>query len=184
VQSTMRIGLSGMAIWLALVAIACGSGDKSSAPDLTGNDPGGPGTTIPGNAVPTATPTAEEEVTAAYLGYWQAYEKALLNLDPSLVELVASGAELQRIREEVAILSSQGVALRVVVNHNPVVIEANGNSASLIDDMVNNSFYVDPVTKQPPAASGSGEKLRDSFRLEKRDGQWWVVSSTRQRQAQ
>jgi hypothetical protein len=74
------------------------------------------------------------------------------------------------------------VALRVVISHNPVVVEATNSAARLLDEMVNNSFYVDPVTKNPPAASGSGEVLRDTFQLEKREGRWVVVMSTRQRQ--
>ena len=130
---------------------------------------------------PTPRPSVEDEVMAAYTRYWDAYGQALLNLDATLVEGVASGEELQRIREEVEGLRSQGLALRVVVEHNPVILEASANSAVLFDETVNNSFYVDPQTKEPPEASGSGEILRDTFYFEKVNGQWMVVRSTRQR---
>ena len=172
------LGSTGLAVTVLVVLLtgACSGNDDSSA-DTGSPDPGQP--TATASATPTATASVEDEILADYMKYWDAYGQALLNLDAGLVEGFASGDELQRIREEVAILRSQGVALRVVVQHSPVIVEINGDSAMLLDEMVNNSFYVDPVTKDPPAASGSGEILRDTFHMEAQDGQWVVVLSTR-----
>ncbi len=168
----------GIAVAFALFAVACNGGDGGEIRESP--RPAATRTATPA-ATPTATPSIEQEVSEAYLRYWDAYAEALLNLDPGLAEGVASGQELRRIREEVETLRSQGVALRVVVEHNSVVLEASENSAVVFDEIVNNSFYVDPETKEPPVGSGSGEILRDTFYFERIDGQWMVVRSTRQR---
>ncbi|MPZ49735.1 MAG: hypothetical protein GEU75_10665 [Dehalococcoidia bacterium] len=165
--------------FVLVMALGCGGGSKDRPADMGGNNTEG---SAPSSA-PTPTPTAtiEDEVLAAYARYWEAYSQGLLNLDASVVEGVATGDELQRIRQEIANLRSQGRAARIVVTHKPVVIEASNTAARLLDEMVNNSFFVDPVTKDPPAASGSGDVLRDTFYLERIDGRWMVVRSTRVR---
>jgi len=177
----MRKGLFrgfGIAVTSALFVVACNGGDGGETRESP--TPAATRTATP-EASPTATPPIEQEVSEAYLRYWDTYAEALLNLDPGLAEAAASGEELQRIREEIQTLRSQGVALRVVVEHNSVVLEASENSGVVFDEIVNNSFYVDPETKEPPVGSGSGEILRDTFYFEKIDGRWVVVRSTRQR---
>ena len=72
------------------------------------------------------------------------------------------------------------VALRVVVEHDFAVLEVADGTATVFDEYVNNSFAVDPETKEPPTAAGSGEVLRDAFFLERLDGRWFVVRSVRQ----
>ena len=62
---------------------------------------------------------------------------------------------------------------------NFAVIEATDDSAKIVDDLVNNSFLVDAVTKERRKAEGSGERLQDTFELERVDGNWVVVRSTR-----
>lgn len=144
-----------------------------------------PSPVVTSSPTSTATPRAPQslvdEVLEAYMAYWEAYSLALLNLDPAQAEPVAAGEELERIHEEIGTLRSQGVAARVVVQHNSAVVEVSKGSAVIFDEMVDNSFYVDPVTKEPPIASGSGEVLRDLFYLERVDGKWIVVRSVRQR---
>jgi hypothetical protein len=65
------------------------------------------------------------------------------------------------------------------MEHNFAIIEASDDSAKIVDDLVNNSFLVDAVTKEPPEAEGSGERLQDTFEFERVDGRWVVVRSTR-----
>lgn len=118
----------------------------------------------------------------AYLAYWDAYSSALLNLDVTRVEGVASGAELQRIKDEIELLRSQGVAARVVVEHDFAIVQLADRAATVVDRFVDRSFYVDPVTRQPPQGSGEGKVFMDTFQLERlNDGRWLVVRSARQR---
>ena len=170
----------GMVAVLTLLLTACNGGDGGQSTPSASSTPAATQTAAP-TVVPTATPSVEEEVSQAYLHYWDAYSQALLNLDATLVEDVASGERLQLIRDEIEGLRSQGLALRTVVTHNPVILQASESSAVLYDEIVNNSFYVDPQTKDPPVAPGSGEILRDTYYLESTNGQWMVVRSTRQR---
>lgn len=144
--------------------------------------------TVSATASPTATatpspplaPPSKEEVSAAYLAYWDAYGAALLNLDAKLAERAASGEEIKRIRDEIAGLKRDGVALRVVVEHDFAVVEMSGNSAVVIDRFVDKSFVVDPATKQPETADVAGETTTDSFDLQRTEsGNWVVVRSRR-----
>ncbi len=144
----------------------------------------------PATAVPTPTPTpapapapapsVEEEVEAAYLAYWSAYALAALWLDASLAEGFASGEELRRIRDEIASLRESGVALRVVVEHDLLVVVTSPASAVVVDRITNRSFYVDPVSKQPPRAEGGGEVLRDTVFMEKAGERWIATGSQRE----
>lgn len=165
---------------ISLVLSACnGGGDEPATPV---NEPSPtPSPAVTATPAQTPTPSLEDQVSEAYLRYWDAYSDALFELDATLAQGVASGEELNRIREEIADLRAQGLALKTVVEHDFVVVEAAEESATLLDEIVNNSFFIDAETKEPPQAEGSGEVLRDTFYLEKVDGQWMVVRSTRQR---
>jgi hypothetical protein len=165
---------------MLLVACNAGGGQPTTPAGETSPTPT-PAVTATTEAMPTPTPSVEEEVSEAYLRYWDAYSDALFELDATLAQDVASGEELDRIREEIEGLRSQGLALKTVVEHDFVLVEASEESATLLDEIVNNSFYIDAETKEPPQAEGSGEVLRDTFYLEKIDGHWMVVRSTRQR---
>ncbi len=131
-------------------------------------------------AQPTSTPNPEAEVLAAYATYWELYAEAVLNLDHSVLIGAASEEELQQVQEEIETLRADGVALRILIEHRPTVIELTGTTATVFDEMTNNSFYVDPETHEPPEGEGSGETLVDTFFLEKVDGQWIVIRSIRQ----
>ena len=172
-----------LVVTLALIVVvlaACnGGGGQPATP--TGEPSQTPSPAVTAAAEATPTPSLEEEVGEAYLRYWDAYSDALFELDTTLAQGVASDEELDRIREEIDDLRSRGLALKTVVDHDFVVVEASAESATLLDEIVNNSFFIDAETKEPPQAEGSGEVLRDTFYLEKIDGQWMVVRSTRQR---
>jgi hypothetical protein len=170
----------GYGVWITVAAVAailvsCDGDGPASTPEAsrTASESGTP--------VPSATPSLEEEISQAYLDYWDAYRAALLELDASLVERVATGEQLERIRQEIEGFRAQGVALRVVVEHNLVIAEASPTEATVVDEIVNNSFFVDPVTKEPSTAEGSGEVLNDTYHLEKTDGLWIVTNGSRRR---
>jgi hypothetical protein len=162
---------------LVAIAAACGGDDADPTPTATAISNPSPTSTAP---QPTTTPDAEAEVIAAYLRYWDLYAEAVLNLDHSGLIGAASREELQQVQEEIETLRAQGVALRVVIEHRPTVIELTATTATVFDEMTNNSFFVDPETHEPPEGEGSGETLVDTFFLEKVDGQWIVVRSIRQ----
>lgn len=161
----------------ALAAAACGT---STGRDATPTVAATPSSTPTVAASPTPLP--EEAVRIAYLAYWDAYSSALLNLDATRVEGVASGDELQRIKDEVDLLRSQRVAARVVIEHDFAVVQVADRAATVVDRFVDRSFYVDPVTRQPPQGSGEGKVVMDTFQLERStDSRWFVIRSTRQR---
>lgn len=168
--------ISGSLLLVALGA-ACGGDDSDPTATITvAADP----SPTPTSPQPTSTPDPGAEVITAYLRYWELYAEAVLNLDRSVLIGVASEEELQQVQEEIETLRADGVALRVVIEHRPTVIELTDTAATVFDEMTNNSFYVDPDTHEPPEGEGSGETLVDTFFLEKVDGQWIVIRSIRQ----
>jgi len=179
-----RIRFAGVVI-VACVAfmVGCrGDGDESTpAPSPTA--------TVTSSASPTqtATPTTvsldaqREEVREAYLAYWDAYAAAVLELDVSLVEDYATGEELEGIRQEIEDYRADGVAARIRVEHDFEVVSVSDTAAVVIDEYVNNSFYVDAKTKLPEDAPGTGEVIRDTVHLEKANGHWVVVRGSRER---
>lgn len=176
-MKTLRVMLTGALLVATGMLAACNGDDGSDGTPTLSPSPSAAET-----AAPSATPSLEDEISGAYLEYWDAYSAALLELDPSLVERFANGAQLERIGEEIDDLRNQGVALRTVVEHDFVVVEASATAATVLDEIVNNSFFVDPVTKDPPTAEGSGETFTDTYRMEKVDDHWIVVDGSRLRQ--
>ena len=176
---------------LAAVLLASGGGDgEQNAGAAAGAVPVAAVPPAPAAPPPTAVPTpapepapapsVEEKVEAAYVAYWDAYALAALHLDASLMEGFASGEELRRIRDEIAFLRESGVALRVVVEHDLLVVVTSPASAVVVDQVTNRSFYVDPVSKQPPRAEGGGEVLRDTVFMEKEGERWIATGSQRE----
>lgn len=171
----------GVSAWVgaAVLIAACGGGNSepptATAPPTTASPTASPTAALP---TPIATPSLEEEVAEAYLAHWDAYAAAVLHLDIALVEERAAGEELEAIRDEIESLRSDGVALRVVVEHDFQVVNAVESSAIVIDQFVNNSFYVDAETKEPTEGEGSGEVIRHTVHMEKVDGRWVVVRVT------
>jgi hypothetical protein len=172
-QETRLIVAGFAAVFGFLLLVACSGGDDSQ--DKTGSTETATQSGGSARGTVTPTPTVDDEILAGYMDYVEAYKRALLDLDARHVEGFAAGAELDNVRREVEELRSRGVALRLVLTHKPVVVERSATTAVVLDEMVNNSFQVDAKTKEPPVASGSGEILRNSFRLEM-IGNRWVVT--------
>ncbi len=176
-MNSVRLILSFTLLAVTVVLTACsGGGGGAETPTASAR----PSVTAQ-TASPSETASLKGEVGDAYLHYWDAYSAALLNLDPSLVEQLAGGEQLHRIRNEIDGLRAQGVAERTVVEHHFVVIGATATTATVSDEIVNNSFFVDPVTKYPPSAAGSGERFTDIYQMEKVGDRWIVVNGSRQR---
>ncbi len=124
--------------------------------------------------------TPERAVEQAYLRYWDVYSTALLELDASRLSEVASADELQRIQDEIARYKQAGYAVRVRVTHNYVIVDLTADEARVADEIVDRSFRVDPVTKNPPQGPDQGTTVRDLFVLQRIDGVWKVTRSVRE----
>jgi hypothetical protein len=122
-----------------------------------------------------------QEVTSAYEHYWDVYSDAVLRLDASQLSQVSTGQELNEIQSEVDGLVKRNRAVRVVVEHHYFVFDATGTQAKVYDEVHNQSFTIDPATKQPPQGSQQTDIEKDTFFLSKADGVWKVTSSVRQR---
>lgn len=107
---------------LALAMAACGGGNADPTPAATATVTVALPALSPTVPSPTATPSVEEEILVAYLDYWELYAEAVLNLDASVLTGAASEAELQQVQDEIEGFQAEGLALRVVIEHRPVVI--------------------------------------------------------------
>ncbi len=181
-----RIRFAAVVVIAACVAFTVGcrgdGAESTPAPSLTATATASPSLTQ--TATPTATVSLDaqrEEVREAYLAYWDAYAAAVLELDISLVEDYATGEELEGIRQEIEDYRADGVAARIRVEHDFEVVSVSDTAAVVIDEYVNNSFYVDATTKLPEDAPGPGEVIRDTVHLKKADGRWVVVRGSRER---
>lgn len=140
---------------------ACGNGSPATPSPTAAASP-----VVTQTATPTPTQSVEAQVSAAYLAYWEAYSRAVLELDVNLVRPLISGEELQRLTDEIEQLRKDGVALRIVVKHDFAIVETTSRRVTIVDQVVNDSFYVDPITKNPPQAEGRGERIRYTFFLD------------------
>lgn len=156
-----------------------------SAPVSTGpTSPRSLGDTSSGTTQPTASAanrqSPEQAVEQAYLRYWDVYASAALNLDTSQLYEVATGDELQRMRDEIAGFRQAGYAVRVRVSHDYLVFDVTSGAARVSDEIVDRSFRVDPVTKNPPEGSNEATTVRDLFIFTRADGAWKVAKSVRE----
>lgn len=174
-----RFGVLGFALAATMLGVACRRAEVPPPAVSTVTATQTAATPSAQSATPAASP--EKEVERAYLAYWDAYAAAVLNLDATQVEGFAAGADRDAIGEEIEKLRADAVAVRVVVKHDPLIVMTSESTATVVDQITNNSFYVDPVTKAPPHADGSGNVLRDTYFLEKVAGRWVVVRGSRDR---
>lgn len=162
---------------LAGVTAACGRGTgRTSTPSVSVT--ASPTATT---RTPTATPTLSpaEEISAAYLVYWDAYAKAVLNLDASLVERIAVGEELASIQKEIETHRRDGVAVRIAVQHDFAIVQMSEEAATVVDRVINRSFYVDAASRTPEARDVPGDVIQYTFFLKKTAGQWVVIRGLR-----
>ncbi|RJQ12103.1 MAG: hypothetical protein C4558_02335 [Dehalococcoidia bacterium] len=151
------------------LSVACGSGANPPTPTPTTV------TSATATPTPTATPSAESQVSAAYLAYWEAYSQAVLNLDMSLMSKFAAGEELASIQAEIDGHRRDGVAARINVKHDFAIVELSERTATVVDQVTSQSFFVDPITKKPDTSDVPGRVLRYTFFMEKTPNGWVVV---------
>src|SRR5581483_4542152 len=106
-------------------------------------------------AAPAAQPTAsaglpsEQEILDAYNRFWQVRTDAYLELDPSPLVSVTSGKGLAEETSQLLDYKAQGKALKLDVEHHPLIVNLSADHATVYDEYINRSVLVDPDTKMP-----------------------------------
>lgn len=133
-----------------------------------------------GNA-PTAgaSATLEQQVMDAYLRYWDIRKAAFLSLDASLLPQVMDGDALARDAKLLQDFKAQGNSVRADVDHNLVVVEITPTHATVYDEYLNRSVFLNAATGQELETTESPGIEKISYRLEKTNDVWKVVDSAR-----
>jgi len=156
---------------------ACDGGNDQDKSDTT---PTAARTSTAGTA--TSSPPAEDEISAAYLKYWDVYADAVFNLDETGLEEVLTGPQLQRTRYEINSLRQRARAAKIVVEHNFLIVDqdAAAGTATIRDGYTNSSYEVDAASKEIVGDPAPGTVLTDTYFLVKEGGVWKVQDGIRQ----
>jgi hypothetical protein len=133
----------------------------------------------------TVTPELAAEVSTAYALYWQVLADADYLNDPSSLDQVAAGEQLDTLRKDIAEDQSQGRATRVRVQHSFLVASVHGDRAEVDDHLQDLSIFVDPTSHDPlpgevePTSVDSAPTFDAKFQLQLIDGTWKVTSAAR-----
>ncbi len=168
-----------LAVCIIMLAACGGGGDNANSRSSTSTSTALP--TTPG-ATPTASSSVKDEVSAAYLHYWDVYADAVYNLDETRLQGVMTGPQLQRTREEIGSLRQRGRAAKIVVEHNFFVadLDVAAGTATIRDEYTNSSYEIDAVTKEMVGAAAHGTVVSDNYFLVKDGEVWKVRDGTRQ----
>ena len=126
---------------------------------------------------PTPTLSPRQQVMQAYHHYWRDYRQALYTLSSSQMSNVATGGELRQVEAQVVSLRRDNRAVRTRVTHHALVVSIRGDKATVYDEILNRSFTIDPVTKQPPQGSNRADLEKDIYFFQRIHGKWKVVKS-------
>lgn len=135
-------------------------------------------TSVPAVA-PTPTLSPRQQVVQAYYSYWQVYSQALYTLDASRMSNVATGGELRQVQAQGTSLRRDRRAVRTRVTHHALVVSIKRDKATVYDEILNRSFTIDPVTKQPPQGSKQADLEKDIYFFQRIHGNWKIVKSVR-----
>ncbi len=171
----------GIVVAFALFVVACNGGGDGGGIRTESPTPATTRTATPA-ATPTATPSIEQEVSEAYLRYWEVYADAVFNLDETRLSEVMTGPQLQRTRQEIESLRQRGRAAKIVVEHNFFIAELDpvAETATIRDEYTNKSYEVDAQTKEMVGQPAPGTVLTDTYFLLKEGGAWKVRDGIRQ----
>lgn len=122
-----------------------------------------------------ATSPQEKEIESAYLHYWEVRSNAEFNLDDSHLADVMAGPELARAQQQIKDLKAQGRAIKVDIQHNLIAFgPISADQATLYDEYLNRSVYIDPVSKKEFPTSAPPEVEKIIHTLKKINGTWKV----------
>ena len=174
-----RLALLAASALIALLLAACnGGGGQPTTP--AGEPSPSPSPAVTATAEATPTPSVEEVVIEAYLRYWDVYGEGLFDLDTSRFGEVMTGPRLERALDEVESLRGDARAVKIVVENHPVVVRVEADEAVVFDEYENNSYLIDPETKEPVGEPGTGEVIRDTVTLTRSGETWKVLDSVRE----
>ena len=181
-MARLRFGLFAALTVIGLMLVACKDGGDQTDTVLTESPTAAATRTSAPEASPTSTPPVEEEVSEAYLRYWEVYADAVFNLDESRLPEVMTGPQLDRTRREIDSLRQRGRAAKIVVEHNSFIAELDpvAGTATIHDEYTNRSYEVDAATKQIVGQAAPGTVLTDTYFLVKEAGAWKVRDGIRQ----
>lgn len=124
---------------------------------------------------PSPSPTdVRLETEQAYLRFWEAWAEANLELDPSLLDEVATGEALEALKESVEVQKARNEPVRIRVEHNYEIAIVDENTASVDDRYINHSQRLDPDTMEP-IEEDPNVQVRKTHTLRKVNGQWKVA---------
>jgi hypothetical protein len=121
------------------------------------------------------TPALQDEISRAYARYWDVRAEAFWSLDDSQLNSVMADNELTGALQTLNEIRSEGRAGATLVTHKPVIVRATSDEAQIFDDIADQSFYVDPATKEPLSSPGEAKPLVGFYFLHKLNGDWKVV---------
>ncbi len=155
----------------------------STTPPPAAATPAPSTSTAPALPSPTATPIPEplrQEVIAAYQRYWQVLSDARWRLDAGALPQVLADPALERERQFIADLQTEGRAAVTWVSHSFRVVSADDVTALVYDEFSSRSYPVDPSTKEPLFPTpDAGVTRKLATELRKIDGTWKVVDGER-----
>jgi len=148
-------------------------------PEASGNAGGSPAQTDIGAGTlpwPRVGRTAlEREVEDAYARYWEIRTQAYLTLNPSRLPEVMGGNGLSAEEKMLRDLQYQGRAAKLNYQHRVTLRQVGTDQATVYDEHVNHSVFVDLSTNQELPTNTSPEIERVSYELRKINGNWKVV---------
>jgi len=178
-----RVGLVVTAALIALLLTVCnGEGGEPTTPAGEPSHTPSPAVTATAEAKPTPTPSVEEEVSEAYLNYWQVYADAVFDLDETRLTEAMSEQQLERTRQEIENLRQRGRAAKIVVEHDFFIVDLDpvAGTATVRDQYANRSYEVDAETKEMIGEAAPGTLVTDTYFLVKEGETWKVRDGIRQ----
>ena len=132
-MTTSRLVAAGL---LAVVLLGCSGDDDDASPTTT--DPAAESTT-------TTTAAADADVLDAYRGFWDAYLAAADPMDPAHpdLELFATGASLEAVRNAFAEHFARGEVIRGSVDLAPKIEQLDDASATVRDCYLDQTHIFD-----------------------------------------
>jgi hypothetical protein len=143
-----------------------------------------PATAVPTPVVSPVDPATDQEVSDAYLHYFDVRGQALLSNDPTGLDEVADGPPLQGLTQNIAAHQAEGKALETDVVHHFNVVHIDGDpdgEVSVVDHYKDLSYWVDATTHNPlpgqsiPDTEADAPEVDVIYHLNKIDGVWKVV---------